>query len=110
MVEFAKDTDRARVYAIQNPAQKVDEYFFDQNWRGVSEAGQDELKAAFKPGARIRHVSLWGMATIVEIRPRGRIMEMVFDLDRGGRRARVLNVTEWEIITDEELLDGDDLS
>ncbi len=111
VVEFVFDAEQARVHAIQNPAMKVDEFFFDQNWRGVAESGEADLRGAFVPGARVRHKShLLGSGTIRERNQRGDSVELIIDFDSGDAKALGLNLTQLEVITDEDELDGDTVS
>ncbi len=44
VVEFATDHERARLWRIQNPANRVQQFFFDDGWEAV--ALRDELQAA----------------------------------------------------------------
>lgn len=109
VVEFAQDAEHACVHAIQNPAVKIDEYFFDQNWRGIAESGDDDLRAAFQPGARVRHHGLLGTGTITERNERGQSVELIIDFGQSGKRALPLNPTHWEIVVDDEEFDGEDV-
>ena len=109
VVEFACDLEHARVHPIQNPAMKVDEFFFDQNWRGVAESVDDDLRAAFKTGAQIRHRA-FGKGTIRARNERGHSVELTIDFVIGGVKPLALNLTQLELITEAEESDGDALS
>ena len=109
VVEFARDPERARVYPIQSPAEKVDEFFFDQNWRDVAESGTDDLRSAFQPGAHIRHRA-FGDGIIRHRTERGLGVELVIDFKFGGAKALALNLSQMELVTSQEALDGDVLS
>ena len=37
VVEFARDSDRYKIYAIQSPAQRVTKFMFDDGWRDVAD-------------------------------------------------------------------------
>lgn len=37
VVEFALDDDLYRIHRIQNPAQRIDQYLFDDGWRSIAE-------------------------------------------------------------------------
>ena len=47
VVENARNLDRQRVSAIANPFSKVQEYWFDENWRQVAEE-KATLVSSFK--------------------------------------------------------------
>lgn len=109
VVEFARDPERARVHPIQSPAVKVGEFFFDRNWRGVAESVEDDLRLAFRAGARMRHRK-FGQGTIRERNERGHSVELVIDFDSGGAKALALNLSQMELAIGEEAFDGDALS
>ena len=109
VVEFARDPERARVHPIQSPAVKVGEFFFDRNWRGVAESVEDDLRSAFQARARMRHRK-FGEGTIRERNERGHSVELVIDFDFGGAKALALNLSQMELTTGEEAVDGDALS
>jgi hypothetical protein len=51
VVEFALEPNRARVYPIQDPADLVDEYWFDGGWRDLAkEPGGPAIAAALNKG------------------------------------------------------------
>ena len=101
VVEFARDPERACVYPIQNPAMKVDEFFFDQNWRAVAELDDDDLRAAYIAGARVRH-HIFGYGTILNRTDRGHSVQLGIDFDRGGAKLLALNLTQFELVSSEE--------
>lgn len=70
VVEHARDLERQRVTAIGNPFSKVDEYWFDQNWREMSEERASAREIHLRVGLKVEH-QLWKKGTIVEIRSRG---------------------------------------
>jgi uncharacterized protein DUF3883 len=47
VVEWARDNDRAKIHRIQNPANKVTVFCFDQGWGAV--AGQDQASRSGPP-------------------------------------------------------------
>ena len=109
VVECARDPERARVHPIQSPAVKVGEFFFDRNWRGVAESVEDDLRLAFRAGARMRHRK-FGQGTIRERNERGHSVELVIDFDSGGAKTLALNLSQMELTIGEEAFDGDALS
>lgn len=102
VVEFARDPTHAKVHAIQNPAFKVDEFFFDTNWRSLAEPSDVDIREAFQPGVRIFHRSLERNGTIVEVIDRGASRQLVVDFDRRGRELISFNLAQLEILLDDE--------
>lgn len=78
VVEHARDLERQRVTAISNPFGKVEEYWFDDNWRNVSEEGAMAREIHLKVGLKVEHHA-WGKGTVVEIKSRGVIPFVVID-------------------------------
>jgi hypothetical protein len=81
VVEFALEPDRARVYAIQNPAEAVDEYWFDIGWRDLAkERGAPTIEAALEVGSAIL-LDDARLGTVKDIRKRGvlRVLEIQFE-------------------------------
>ena len=109
VVEFARDPKKAQVHAIQSPAVKVDEFFFDQNWRNVAESVEEDLRSAFQAGTRIAHAT-FGEGVIRERNERGWSVELVIDFNFGGAKALPLNVSQMKLLISEADLDGDALS
>jgi hypothetical protein len=70
IVENAPDLERQRVSAIANPFSKVEEYWFDSGWKGVSEEVATAEVLNIRVGARIRH-SLWKTGVIMAVERRG---------------------------------------
>ena len=74
VVEFALEPDRSRVYAIQSPAESVDEYWFDGGWRDLAkERGAPIIEAALKAGSAIL-LDDSRRGTVKDIRKRGVLM------------------------------------
>ena len=104
VVEFAMEPNRSRVYAIQSPAESVDEYWFDGGWRDVAkERGTPSIEAALKIGSTI---ILDGarIAAVKDILKRGALMllDIQFEDNSSGhvvyspRRVRVLQELQEE--------------
>jgi hypothetical protein len=70
VVENARNLDRQRVSAIANPFSKVQEYWFDENWRQVAEEKATAQDVNIKIGARVHHAT-WGIGTIVAMKRHG---------------------------------------
>lgn len=93
IVEYARDPDRQRVTALANPFGKVEEYWFDHGWREFSEERAASRDVRLKVGLRVEHPT-WGKGTVVEIKSRGLIAEVVVDFGKiEGRRGIPFNST-----------------
>lgn len=91
VVENVRDMERQRVTAIGNPFSKVEEYWFDHNWRDASEEKASSREINLNIGLKVRH-ALWGRGTIVEIKSRGAIPFVVVDFGAiEGRRGLPFN-------------------
>lgn len=91
VVEHARDLDRQRVTAIGNPFSKVDEYWFDHNWREMSEERASAREIHLTVGLTVEHW-FFKKGTIVEIKSRGAIPFVVVDFGKiEGRRGLPFN-------------------
>lgn len=91
IVENARDLERQRVTAIGNPFSKVEEYWFDHNWRGDSEEHASSREIHLKVGLKVEH-EVWRKGVIVEIKSRGAIPFVVVDFGAiEGRRGIPFN-------------------
>lgn len=96
VVENALDADSRQIYPIRNPFEKVDEYWFDDAWRGVSEKIVSNIAMRLHAGAKVRHPSMRdGIVEKVD-KTAGTI---VANFTTFGKRA-IVRVTEIEIIDD----------
>jgi hypothetical protein len=80
------DESYAKVYAIQNPAMKIDKFMFDGGWKAESEESEQELKDndfGLKVGARFSS-ELYGEGDIVDID--GNTIEVSFDSEKKNRK------------------------
>jgi hypothetical protein len=85
VVEFALEPARARVYAIQAPADLVDEYWFDNGWRDLSrERGVSAIGAALNKGTIVL-VDGARRGTVTSIRKLGVLMQLDIDFDDNTR-------------------------
>jgi hypothetical protein len=91
IVEHARDLERQRVTAIGNPFGKVEEYWFDHNWREASEERASSREIHLKVGLKVEH-DIWRKGVIVEIKSRGAIPFVVVDFGSiEGRRGIPFN-------------------
>lgn len=107
VVEYCLDPKRAKVHAIQNPAEKVDMFCFDKNWRYAAETSGDVLDTLFSIGQRI-HDDRFGQGSIVEVRRRevGR-PKLLIAFDSAGRKELPLDPDQMVPI-DEDYLAGEE--
>lgn len=91
VVEHARDVARQQVTAISNPFGKVEEYWFDHNWRDTSEERAAWREIHLKVGLKVEH-QIWGKGVIAEIKSRGAIPFVVVDFGEiEGRRGIPFN-------------------
>ncbi|PWW03826.1 uncharacterized protein DUF3883 [Hoeflea marina] len=91
VIEHARDMERQRVSAICNPFGKVEEYWFDHNWRQVSEERASSRDIHLRVGLKVEH-HLWGKGVVTEIDSRGAIPFVVVDFGTiEGRRGVPFN-------------------
>lgn len=91
IVEHARDLERQKVTAIGNPFSKVEEYWFDHNWREASEERASSRDIHLKEGLKVQHHT-WGKGVVVEIKSRGLIPFVVVDFGSlEGRRGIPFN-------------------
>lgn len=91
VVEHARDLERQRVTAIGDPFGKVDEYWFDHNWREMSDERASGREIHLRVGLKVEH-HLWKTGTIVEVKSRGAIPFVVVDFGKiEGRRGIPFN-------------------
>lgn len=91
IVEHARDLERQKVTAIANPFSKVEEYWFDHNWREASEERASSRDIHLKEGVKVQH-HFWGKGEVVEIKSRGLIPFVVVDFGSlEGRRGIPFN-------------------
>lgn len=91
IVEHARDLERQKVTAIGNPFNKVDEYWFDHNWREAAEERASARDLHLKEGLKVQH-HFWGKGVVVEIKSRGLIPFVVVDFGSlEGRRGIPFN-------------------
>jgi hypothetical protein len=91
IVEHARDLERQKVTAIGNPFSKVEEYWFDHNWREASDERASSRDIHLKEGLKVQHHT-WGKGVVVEVKSRGLIPFVVVDFGSlEGRRGIPFN-------------------
>ncbi len=83
VVERARDLTHQRVNAIANPFQKVEEYWFDDAWRAISEECAGALALNVTVGAKVRH-QLWGIGKIIDVQKGGIVIKLKIDFGFEG--------------------------
>ena len=108
VVEFAMDSNHARVHAIQNPAMKISSFMFDGNWRDATTNEHGDPTLRFVPGARIHHEN-FGTGKILGIVMRGstKLITVKFESRDQVTRTVSLNIHRMRILEDS---DGDDIT
>jgi hypothetical protein len=101
VVEFADDPDSATVHPIQNPATKVGSFMFDDGWRDAAEEDLNDIRNAYRPGARVEY-SLLGRGTITRVDQIGHSTRLIVDFDRRGEKSIPFNLTALKLVVDED--------
>jgi hypothetical protein len=83
VVEHALDEQRRHVRPMSSPFARVDEYWFDGEWRKVCEVGASARELMLKVGARVEDAR-WGRGTIEAIEQRGIIKQAKVRFDIFG--------------------------
>ena len=64
-------TGKEKIYRIKNPAFKVTDFMFDQNWLKIAEPDESiDSRKEFSIGRKIRHAN-WGVGKIIKCESRG---------------------------------------
>lgn len=95
VVENARDQTRQRLFAIQNPFQQVDEYWFDKNWREAAEERKAMRDINIQVGTRVRHV-VWGSGTVTGVTRLGMSVEVIIDF--GDRKKSTSVISDLTVI------------
>lgn len=102
VVEFALEPNRARVYAIQDPEELVDEYWFDGGWREFStERGGHLPNSAPKQGSVVM-VDGSRRGTVKNIQKRGVLMHLDIEFADATREQVVYTPRRVQTLPDEE--------
>jgi hypothetical protein len=102
VVEFALEPTRARVYAIQDPADLVDEYWFDNGWRDLTkERGVSAIGATLNKGSIVL-VDGARRGTVTSIRRLGVLMHLGIDFDDNTRDHVVYSQRRVQVLQEAE--------
>jgi len=91
----------AKVYAIQNPAMKINKFMFDGGWKAEAEEDAEDINSRFCVGVRINHED-FGIGKIEGIIERGNTMQLTIDFDDGDKKMLTLNHTRMSILEEDE--------
>jgi len=97
VVEFALEPDRTYVYAIQDPAHLIDEYWFDGGWRDVANEKDGPITSAVKIGSKVI-VDGRRRGTVTGIRHAGLLKHLDIDFDDGGKDQVLYSTRRVQII------------
>lgn len=102
VVEFALEPNRAQIYAIQNPTDLIDEYWFDGGWREyATERGGGGMGSAPTKGSKVV-VDGSRRGTVANVHTRGRLMHLDIDFDGAERQSLVYNPRRIQVVREEE--------
>jgi hypothetical protein len=102
VVEFALEPNRARIYAIQDPAELVDEFWFDGGWREFAkERGGPGVDATIKKGSLVL-IDGGRRGTIKNIHKHGVLMHLDVEFEDHSRDRFVYSPRRVQILPDEE--------
>ena len=90
IVEAALDPNAQQLYAIRNPFQKVDEYWFDSAWKSVAERLANTVELNARVGATVHHEQ-WGKGQILEVKKMGLQTSARIDFGFQGKKFVPLN-------------------
>lgn len=93
VVEKSTDPNQQKVYAIQNPFKKVDEYYFDNGWSELAEETTSATELNCKVGASVKHHN-WGNGIIERIERNVFPLKIVVDFGDQGRKLLPLSKVE----------------
>lgn len=90
VVEFALESDRARVFAIRNPGELIDQYWFDDGWKLLS-TEQEGPGTGSKPTVGATVIVDGSSGLIKSIRTHGILMHLQIAYDDGRLVSMVYN-------------------
>lgn len=101
VVEFAREPDRAQVFAIPNPVALVDEYRFDGGWKRLSRersgVGQSEPPTV---GRRVRLADK-REGVVESVDCHGALMRLTVKFDDGSQQKLVYAPSQVQVLTEE---------
>jgi len=102
VVEFALEPNRARVYAIQNPADLIDEYWFDGGWRDYStERGSAGLNIAPTMGTVVL-VDGVRRGKVTNLHKHGVLLQLEVEFDKAVREAIVYSPRRVQVVLEDD--------
>ncbi|MEE4540336.1 MAG: DUF3883 domain-containing protein [Erythrobacter sp.] len=94
IVEAALDANARQLYAIRNPFQQVDEYWFDSAWKGVAERLANTVQLNGRVGEKVHHEQ-WGSGRVLEIKKVGLQTRATVDFGFEGKKLIPFNVLKF---------------
>lgn len=99
VVENISSPGNERVYPIQDPARKVNSFFYDDGWKNIAVSEDADLKSRFIPGAVVEHVS-HGRGIIKSRSLRGETVMLEIEFDQFADQAQKmpLNMAQLKVV------------
>ncbi len=91
----------AKVYAIQNPAMKINKFMFDSAWKAEAEEEVEDINSRYRVGTRINHET-FGDGKIEEVIERGGAIQLIIDFDDSDKKMISLNTKVMHVLYDED--------
>jgi len=91
----------AKVYAIQNPAMKINKFMFDGAWKTEAEEEVEDINSKYRVGTRINHET-FGNGEIEKVVERGSVIQLTIDFDDSDKKMFPLNTRVMRILYDED--------
>ena len=85
IVEAALDANARQIYAIRNPFERVDEYWFDAAWKDAAERLASTMQLNARVGATVSH-ELWGRGCVMAIKKIGLQTSATVDFGIEGKK------------------------
>lgn len=98
IVERAND-ETAEIHRIQDPARKVNQFIYDDGWRGVAQQHQEEPAAGYLPGRKVQ-VADRGLGEIVAVTGLGIARQLIVNFPDVGEVRLPFNIKTIELIED----------
>ena len=91
----------AKVYAIQNPAMKINKFMFDSAWKVEAEEEVEDINSKYRVGTRINHET-FGNGEIEKVVERGSVIQLTIDFDDSDKKMIPLNTRVMRVLYDED--------
>jgi hypothetical protein len=98
VVEFALEPSRASVHAIQDPAELVDEYWFDGGWRALSTERSEPATGMDPSNGSLILLDGERRATVTNIQRFGVLMRLEIEFDDKTKDQVVYNPTRIQVL------------